>query len=68
MEKVSKSQLGDDDMGQKSERGEGAPGRGLADQRLGCRKKPVSPKELHGSIGPRRKNWVSGQGPDPKGP
>ena len=46
MEKVSRSQLGDGDTGQKSKRGEGAPGRGLADQRLGCRKKPVRPKNF----------------------
>lgn len=46
MEKVSRSQLGDEDTGQKSKRGEGAPGRGLADQRLGCRKKPVHPKNF----------------------
>lgn len=46
MEKVSRSQLGNEDMGQNSKRGEGAPGRGLADQRLSCRKKPVHPKNF----------------------
>lgn len=39
---MSGSQLGDEDMGQEARRGEGAPGRGSAEQRLGYGRKPVS--------------------------
>lgn len=44
--KVSRSQLSDEDMGQKPGRGEDVPGKRLAVQRLGGRSKPVSPENF----------------------
>ena len=67
MGKVSGSQLGDEDMGQKARRGAGTPGRGLAERRLGCRRKPASPEDFMVPPGPGDEAGQVGRDEIPEG-